>query len=138
MSNKQTQTMLDPEVKKVTDAMEDLGFRTGFEVGDTIGLTALTLNSLKNVSYDTLKSVGYPEIYKFTVTEVTDKLVIINAVERDISMGFNPDSVHDNIFLIYRMGTNIPNAELFNIDNQNNKMLDRKFDVLVTHKNCKR
>ena len=33
-------------------------------------------------------------------------------------MGFHPDSVHDNIFSIYRMGTDIPNVELYNIDNQ--------------------
>lgn len=113
--------MLDPEIKKVTDAMEELGFKTGFMVGDGVGLTALTLNTLENAGGDALKNVGYPNIYKFTVTAVTDKEITITADERDVIMGFHPESVHDNIFLIYRMGTGIPNAELFNIDNQDNK-----------------
>jgi len=110
--------MLDPEIKKVADAMEELGFTTGFMAGDDVGLTELTLNSLENVSDETLKSVGYPKIFKFIVTGVTDKEITIKASDRDITMGFHPDSAHDNIFLIYRMGTDIPNAELYNIDNQ--------------------
>ena len=110
--------MLSPEIEEIAEAMEELGFKTGFMVGDGVGLTTSTLISLKNAGDDILASVGFPNIYKFTVTNVTDEEITIKANDKDVIMGFHPDSVHDNIFLIYRMGTDIPNAELYNIDNQ--------------------
>lgn len=109
---------LSKKVKKVADAMEELGFVGGFKIGDGVGLTLTAIRSLQEAKNPDVDLI-YPKTPKFIVINITDKVIEIKTLNSNIVFGFHPDNVHDNIFLIYRSGTDIENAELFNIDNQN-------------------